>query len=392
MYYSFGVPFVDDNSKKKNSPLMLSFVMASRVLGPSLGYALGSACLAVYVDPAHPPDFNEDDPRWIGSWWMGFLVVGACLLAAAPWLMLFPQRLPGTNADAKAIAKGNDPEPETPTQWLEELTGVTKRLFSNRLWVLNLMSSIFVLFGVIGYAQFVPKYIEYHFRQRASTSGGLGGMAKTVSSVVGIIGSGYLIYRFRFRAKTLAGLCAIGSVFSFLSFIVLLLMRCPRVELYGLGMPVAGDGSNNNNASLFTSSCNRDCQCDSISFHPVCSVDGVTNFFSPCHAGCKLVNETMTDAKANRTKKLYWDCSCVEQVSRQTHLPVAEAWWLPKADKETKSPLASVAFNDQTLSAAVDGYCPFDCSSVFYALLGILFCTGLVSASTRVPNLLINLR
>ena len=42
-FYSFGIPYIDDNVSKQNSPMALSFIMAGRVLGPALGYLLGSA-------------------------------------------------------------------------------------------------------------------------------------------------------------------------------------------------------------------------------------------------------------------------------------------------------------------------------------------------------------
>ncbi len=41
---------------------------------------------------------------------------------------------------------------------------VSKRLFTNKIWVANLLSTVFVLFGFIGFATFIPKYFEYHFR------------------------------------------------------------------------------------------------------------------------------------------------------------------------------------------------------------------------------------
>ena len=49
--FSFGIPYVDDNSSKENSPVTLSFAMASRIAGPTLGYILGSFCLRVFVNP-----------------------------------------------------------------------------------------------------------------------------------------------------------------------------------------------------------------------------------------------------------------------------------------------------------------------------------------------------
>ena len=49
--FSFGIPYIDDNSEKGNSPIALSFAMASRVLGPAFGYVLGSFTLRVFANP-----------------------------------------------------------------------------------------------------------------------------------------------------------------------------------------------------------------------------------------------------------------------------------------------------------------------------------------------------
>ena len=39
------------------------------------------------------------------------------------------------------------------------------------MYVFNALSTIFLLFGVVGFGTFVPKYFEYHFRKPASSSG-----------------------------------------------------------------------------------------------------------------------------------------------------------------------------------------------------------------------------
>ena len=49
--YSFGVPFLDDNAGKQDSPMALGYAMTSRIVGPTLGYALGAVMLSIFVYP-----------------------------------------------------------------------------------------------------------------------------------------------------------------------------------------------------------------------------------------------------------------------------------------------------------------------------------------------------
>lgn len=45
------------------------------MIGPALGFLLGALCTAVYVDPLHDPGYASDDPRWVGAWWLGELLL-----------------------------------------------------------------------------------------------------------------------------------------------------------------------------------------------------------------------------------------------------------------------------------------------------------------------------
>jgi hypothetical protein len=36
-----------------------------------MGFALGSGCLNVYIDPSVTPVITKRDPRWLGAWWLG---------------------------------------------------------------------------------------------------------------------------------------------------------------------------------------------------------------------------------------------------------------------------------------------------------------------------------
>lgn len=58
------------------------------MLGPALGYTLASYCLQLYIAPSLTPTINNIDPRWLGAWWLGWIVLGALLTVAALFLGL----------------------------------------------------------------------------------------------------------------------------------------------------------------------------------------------------------------------------------------------------------------------------------------------------------------
>lgn len=381
-FYSFGIPYVDDNSDKTDSPFRLSIILCSRTLGPTLGYILGASMLAIYINPSKTPDFDLNDPRWLGAWWIGFIIVGVLLLVSSPFLTLFPQRLPSSTSDAKMIQEQRGKDPETAQEWLEELYGVTRRLLTNKVWMLNVFSTVFVLFGFIGLGTFMPKYLEYHFRQNASKGGGLGGLANALPTAIGMLISGYIVGKKKPSAKALAGYCAIVAGLGVLAVASLLFLSCPKLSISG----VTTQGN--------VLPCNNECQCASVDFHPICSMDGQTNFFSPCHAGCKSSQvEVLEDGKK---KKFFEDCSCVAAHSQREKISRAKPWWDLKKDQTSEGDVVRpLKFLDETspvISSAVEGYCPYECKGVFYGALGILLIIAAVGASARVPNMLISLR
>lgn len=208
-------------------------VFASRIIGPTLGFMLGSACLALYVDPGKAPHgITEDHPRWIGAWWIGFVVIAILLMIFAPWLTLFPERFSSSAAvetDADKIARqlAQEKEPKTAKEWWREFKEVATRLFSSKVYILQNISGAFFLFAIMGFALFIPKFIEFHYRQRASTSGASGGVAKTVSSVVGLLVSGWIMSRWRFKARALAGWCVGADVLAIIGVACISLFACP---------------------------------------------------------------------------------------------------------------------------------------------------------------------
>ncbi|KAK3087647.1 hypothetical protein FSP39_008716 [Pinctada imbricata] len=73
-----------------------------------IGKAPRGAAFTVYVDDNvdrrktgfyADVDMNPRDPRWIGAWWLGFLVFGAASLVLSTALLFFPRRLKQSEKD-----------------------------------------------------------------------------------------------------------------------------------------------------------------------------------------------------------------------------------------------------------------------------------------------------
>lgn len=207
LYYSLGQTYLDDNTKKTNTPMMLAYAMALRMLGPVVGFGLGAGALKIYIDPSKTPLIDSKDPRWMGAWWLGWIALGMAMLVFAFLISLFPKELkkqkqPTANEDGAAI-KGlltknvkeqetlienniqNNPEKslsfdnlgsahfkgsilEIPQ--LKDFPTALKRLLKNKILICNIISTIFYILGASGYMTFMAKYMEVQFNKSSSDS------------------------------------------------------------------------------------------------------------------------------------------------------------------------------------------------------------------------------
>ncbi|KAK6619684.1 hypothetical protein RUM43_012441 [Polyplax serrata] len=94
--YTLGIPYIDDNVATRESPLYFGNLMrilntmpfvlyhfincidyfaaitiGVRILGPAMGFILGSVCTRLYADLSVDPQITPNDPRWVGAWWLG---------------------------------------------------------------------------------------------------------------------------------------------------------------------------------------------------------------------------------------------------------------------------------------------------------------------------------
>ncbi len=266
--YAFGYPYGDDNINKGHSPFMIGLLWASRLLGPALGYLLGAACLKFYINPLEDIDFEEGDPRWIGAWWLGYPMIGVVLLFFTPWIMLYPRRLRRDDTDAAAMAKAKlnriKDESKTPIQNIVENFHLWQRLVRNKAYFFNVWSLVFATFAVIGYAQFMPKYLEVYYRQKASKSGYLGGLTQTFAAVTGTVLTGFIVTKLKPGARLIAGYNVLCGALVCGLYFSLAFLDCPKPQLN----------------SYDTSLClGENCQCSEKAFYPICDAEFGTLYY-----------------------------------------------------------------------------------------------------------------
>ncbi|XP_053963172.1 solute carrier organic anion transporter family member 3A1-like isoform X1 [Anastrepha ludens] len=432
LYYTLGVSYMDDNTKKSRTPALLSLSYFLRMLGPAFGYALASFCLRVYIAPNLHPVINNQDPRWLGAWWIGWLVIGGMIFFSGVFLTMFPKVLPRaaarrmveeerrkrislkerqengnkepTEKDRLAAEMEEKPKEETKASF-KDMLATFKRLTTNKTLMCNNFSSVFYLFGYTPYWIFTPKYIEIQYRQSAATSSMVTGTVALAFSAAGVLLSGFVISRYKPRARYMAawnvivGFLAVGGILAY-AFI-----GCPGNEQSVIV------NIHDSSAVNSTPTCNSDCHCDYVRYSPVCGENNMT-YISPCHAGCKKQHKTASG------RKIYFDCSCIPNNSfNQSSKPLFKRLTvmdltsenydgddvnasttimseLPTTTLGTTLPTSlSTAYPDALLGGqAIPGACPVNCFAQFVTFLSVMCCLKFVGATGRASNFLVSVR
>merc|ERR1719322_84795 len=106
--------------------------------------------------------------------------------------MLFPERLPKDNTDSakrkmmedEMSSMLNNPDKSTTEATKADkpqFKDALKRLLTNKVFMYNFASSLFYVFAFMGFGTFMPKYMQYQYNIRGSTSSAVTGMTGTVS-------------------------------------------------------------------------------------------------------------------------------------------------------------------------------------------------------------------
>ncbi|NXU02882.1 SO4C1 protein, partial [Buphagus erythrorhynchus] len=165
--YTLGTAFIDDSVPKHKASLYIGNVKTVNLL---------------FLNYFSSTKVDQDDPRWLGAWWIGFL---ACFFAI--WLLIipfscFPRHLPGTaKIQAEKISETHDDG----SQVLVQINNIGQSFKDFPMALLILLRNPVLMSLIIasssealvatGFATFLPKFIENQFGKSSSFSATLGG-------------------------------------------------------------------------------------------------------------------------------------------------------------------------------------------------------------------------
>ncbi|XP_020805140.1 solute carrier organic anion transporter family member 4A1 [Drosophila serrata] len=348
LFYTLGIAYMDDNGTKSKTPAMLSLSTFLRMLGPAIGYSLAALCLRLYIEPTLEPLIGREDPRWMGAWWLGWIVLAAMSLVSAIFLFMFPKELPSSRRRRLQLGQAEGKhEINLKERSFSDMMQTVRKLSKNKVYVYNTMASILYFFGYMAYWIFTPKYIETQYRQSAAMATMATGTVALGFSAAGVLISGYVISKYRPSARAMASWNAIVDFVTVAGILCYVAIGCE-----------SSDRLNSLTTLSAENSCSASCHCDYVHYAPVCSPENIT-YISACHAGC---TGRTKDALG---KTIFTGCKCMGSSSLE---------------------------NGMESQFAVDGTCPVDCFNQFLVFLGVMCFLKLVGASSKSTNLLLALR
>ncbi|NWY63058.1 SO1C1 protein, partial [Chionis minor] len=239
-----GISYLDDFAKEEDVPVYVACLHTIAMLGPMFGFLLGSLCAKLYVDIGFVDLGNititPQDSRWVGAWWLGFLIAAVTnFLAAIPFCFL-----------PKSLKKPEKANNGKTSFGLLENTGATgnrliypflsdfctslKKVLGNRMYFTFLCCSLLQFSSFIGFLTYKPKYMEQQYGQSTSKSNFLIGLTSLPPVGIGIFLGGLIMKKYK---MSIVGATKFAFTMSFFAYVIALshfLVGCENYVVAGM--------------------------------------------------------------------------------------------------------------------------------------------------------------
>uniref|UniRef100_A0A8C9FXZ8 Solute carrier organic anion transporter family member n=1 Tax=Pavo cristatus TaxID=9049 RepID=A0A8C9FXZ8_PAVCR len=279
------------------------------VVGPGVGFMLGSGMLRFYVDidkvAGDEVQLTNKDPRWVGAWWLGFLVAASLVAVSAVPYFFFPREM----------GKGALSAPETEEEALTLFSAVWRPLqprnfpvvllrnLRHPVYLLVVLAQVNLSAMVAGLATFMGKFLERQFSLTASFANMIIGSVNIPGAMVGIVVGGAILKRFQMSLKQCSAMCVLGMLLCLILAFPLVFLGCPTQKVAGVTYRESSEFGH------YASECSLHCNCPKKAYNPICGSDGI-EYISPCYAGCSAVsitNNSVLVSHSHHTHILVWD-------------------------------------------------------------------------------------
>ncbi|XP_046583949.1 solute carrier organic anion transporter family member 2A1-like [Haliotis rubra] len=333
--YPFIATYVDDNVDKTKTTLYLGIITGLSIFGPAIAFTLGGVFSKMPVT-LEATTLTPRDPRWIGAWWLGFLVFGIGGILASIPLFFFPRRIKPRDQTISRVEKKRRVSLKND---MKELMKAVIRLLTNPIYMCMVLATCFTLFAISGMLSFLPKYIEVQFQIPAWKANIILGALNVVAAAGGSMLGGIITSKLKLRPITciifITGIASVSVILSASGFF----LGCPQPHIVGHHTTQMAS-----NTTALPWTCTSGCGCDVNDFFPVCGEDGIS-YQSPCHAGCPSMDA-----------EYYTGCTCISGNS-----------------------------------TAVPGLCESSCSNL-YPYVAIMFFSAFTATLGMMPGFIVTIR
>ncbi|XP_041469910.1 solute carrier organic anion transporter family member 2A1-like [Lytechinus variegatus] len=347
------ITYIDDSVKKHAVTAYTAGLFMAFSFGPSCGFLFAAFTTRLYVDfdrvPSDQiPGISQNDPRWIGAWWLGFVILSIILVILSIPIFFYPRTLPSAvkkwkeeRKDAEsagsqsvetcveAMAAGDDKKDLIDEHGITDNISALekfikgpllalKRLVGNPTFMCLLVDETAFVSLIAIFSAFGVKYMETQFSLSPSTAALVTAFALGPSNIISNLISGYICRRFKFNSKQCGLFVVVCSTIGFILYPMGMLLGCDNVPIAGVTTSYGGENGPNYDSTR--NGCNVHCACPEEIFQPVCGSNGLS-YISPCHAGCiqelspQYSYGTTSMPNSFSQKYNYTGCSCIGNFS-----------------------------------------------------------------------------